>query len=227
MFLPWTPSLSNPFSWMLLFYLSFHCSPDRLSLSPPQVRFPRLYLAPGPSFLSQDCVSPTSHLPHRNLSRTILEWSWHSDKKESNWKENFTHQETGKYLTNICGKVFAKSSASSDVELSAIWFPLRWRWARSTFLGWMIEQMWGIIDLSNLALNKIQDFFPLYSCSFFLSESPIAGIQRAKFCPQLWVMTPTKARSSYVCIQRKYWALGTQIQQQRSSHLFAYILKPL
>lgn len=47
-------------------------------------------------------------------------WNWQADKKESSWKENFTHQERGKYLKNICGKVFAKSSASSDVEISTI-----------------------------------------------------------------------------------------------------------
>jgi hypothetical protein len=51
----------------------------------------------------------------------------------------------------------------------------------------MTEQMPRIIDFHNLALNKIQDFPPLCSFYFFLSSSsssdPVAGIQRAKFCP--------------------------------------------
>lgn len=71
MFLPWTPYLSSPFSWKLLFYLSLHhFPPGFLSLSPPQAKFPRLYLAPWPLLplpgLYFPCLSFASQQPKQN-----------------------------------------------------------------------------------------------------------------------------------------------------------------
>lgn len=110
MFVPWTPYLANPFLWMLLFYLLLHCFPlGHLCLSARQVRFPRLVLAPWPLLplpeLCFPCFSFAAQQPEQNNTGS----GTGTDKKESNWKENFTHQDRGKYLKNTCGKVFAKS----------------------------------------------------------------------------------------------------------------------
>lgn len=76
-----------------------------LCLSAPQVRLPRLFLAPLTPPSSPRTVFPASHLPPRNLNRTILEVALTKGEQ----LERKLYHERGKYLKHICGKVLAKS----------------------------------------------------------------------------------------------------------------------